>query len=196
MTNSLDFYFDFISPYSYLAYKKIKKLKETEKIKINYFPILLGALHNLNNIKAAAFIHSKAKFMIRDCKMVAKKFNIKFKFNESFPINSLSLMRGILVIDESKIKKYIEKFFEAYWELNLNLSNKKITKKILGELNIDSEEFFKKINDQKTKDLLKKLTQDAFDKEIFGAPTFIVNNKLFWGQDRLNYALEEYKNFI
>ncbi len=196
MNKSIEFYFDFISPYTYLAHKRILEIEKLEKIKFIYKPILLGGLHNLRKITPAAFIEAKKKFTIYDCEMVAKKFNIKFKFNESFPINSLSLMRGILVIHENKIKKYIEKFFEAYWELNLNLSNKKITEKILGELNINSEEFFKKINDQKTKDLLKKLTQDAFDKEIFGAPTFIVNNKLFWGQDRLNYALEEYKNFI
>ena len=49
---------------------------------------------------------------------------------------------------------------------------------------------------KKIKDILKKLTKEAYDKEIFGAPTFYVNNKIFWGQDRLDYALEEYKNFI
>ena len=105
-------------------------------------------------------------------------------------------MRGVLVIDENKRKKYIENFFDAYWSLNVNLSNKEIVEKILNNLKIDSNIFFEKINEQKIKDQLKKLTQEAFDKEIFGAPTFIVNNKLFWGQDRLDYALEEYKNSI
>jgi len=196
MSKSIEFYFDFISPYTYLAHRRILEIEKSEKIKFIYKPILLGGLHNLRKITPAAFIEAKKKFTIYDCHMVAKKFNIKFKFNDNFPINSLNLMRGILLLEESKVRKYIEKFFEAYWELNLNLSNKEITEKILVELGIDSEQFFKKINDQKIKNLLKKLTQDAFDKEIFGAPTFIVNNKLFWGQDRLSYALEEYKNSI
>ena len=56
--------------------------------------------------------------------------------------------------------------------------------------------FYQNITKQETKDNLKNITQQAFDKKIFGAPTFIVNNKLFWGQDRLNYALDEYKNSI
>ena len=64
MIKSLDFYFDFISPYSYLAYKKIKKLKENEKIKVNYFPIVLGALHNLNGIKELLNLFSDSSFLI------------------------------------------------------------------------------------------------------------------------------------
>ena len=54
--------------------------------------------------------------------------------------------------------------------------------------------FFKKIQNQKTKNELIKLTNSAFEKDIFGAPTFMVNNKIFWGQDRLDYALDEYNS--
>ena len=193
MTKSIEFYFDFVSPYTYLAHKRIIEIEKTKKIKFIYKPILLGGLHNLRNITPAAFIEAKKKFTINDCQMVAKKLNIKFKFNQNFPINSLNLMRGVLIIEKSKIKKYIRNFFDAYWAFNLNLSNKEIIKKILQQLEIDYENFFKKVNEQKTKDLLKRLTQKAFDKEIFGAPTFVINNKLFWGQDRLDYALDEYK---
>ena len=196
MNNSIEFYFDFVSPYTYLAHKRITEIEKIEKIKFIYKPILLGGLHNLGKITPAAFIEAKKKFTIRDCQMVADKLNIKFKFNDNFPINSLSLMRGVLVIEKNKVKKYIEKFFEAYWELNLDLSVKEIVSEILEKLDISSEDFFNKINDQKIKDLLKKLTQDAFDKEIFGAPSFVVNKKIFWGQDRLDYALNEYKNSI
>ena len=64
---------------------------------------------------------------------------------------------------------------------------------MLNNLNIDSNEYFIKINNQKTKDLLRSITQQAYDKEIFGAPTFIVNNKIFWGQDRLDYAIDEFE---
>ena len=196
MTKSIDFYFDFISPYTYLAHKQIINIQKTEKIKFIYKPILLGGLHNLRKITAPAFIEGKKKYMINDCKMIAKKFKIEFKFNEKFPINSINLMRGILTIDENIKKKYIDFFFDAYWSLNLDLTNKEIVKKILDKLNIDSDIFFQKINEQKIKDKLKKLTQEAFDKEVFGAPTFILNNKLFWGQDRLDYVLDESKNSI
>ena len=196
MTKSIDFYFDFISPYAYLAHKRVIQTEKLNNIKFLYRPILLGGLHNLRKITPAAHIDVKKKFTVYDCEIVAKKFNIKFKFNKKFPINTLNLMRGVLVIDEIKRKKYIENFFDAYWSANLDLSNKNIVESILEKLEINSINFFKKINEQQTKDLLKKLTQDAYNKEIFGAPTFIVNKKLFWGQDRFDYVLDEYKNSI
>ena len=65
---------------------------------------------------------------------------------------------------------------------------------MLNNLSIDHKQFFDGITNQKIKDELKKITNEAFKKEIFGAPTFVVNKKIFWGQDRLNYALDEFKN--
>ena len=76
MTKPIEFYFDFVSPYSYLAHKQIRIIEKKENIKINYKPIFLGGLHKLIGITAPAFINSKAKFMIRDCKMVSKKLNM------------------------------------------------------------------------------------------------------------------------
>ena len=196
MIKSIDFYFDFVSPYSFLAHKKICKIKNNENIKFIYKPILLGGLHNLIGITAPAFINPKAKFMVRDCKMVANKFDIKFKFNSKFPINSLNLLRGLLSINYDKKKTYINNFFDAYWQDGLNLNEEKIIITILRKCKIKQADFRKEINNQKIKNKLKKLTQDAFKKDIFGAPTFVVNKKIFWGQDRLDYALNEYKNSI
>ena len=196
MIKSIDFYFDFISPYSFLAHKRIRKIENEEKIKFIYKPILLGGLHNLIGITAPAFINPKAKFMVRDCKMVANKFDIKFKFNSKFPINSVNLLRGLLSINSDKKKTYINNFFDAYWQDGLNLNEEKIIITILRKCKIKQADFRKEINNQKIKNKLKKLTQDAFKKDIFGAPTFVVNKKIFWGQDRLDYALNEYKNSI
>ena len=194
MNKFIDFYFDFISPYSYLAHKRIRKIQKKEKIKFNYKPILLGGLHNLAGITAPALIKSKKRFLIDDCEMVAKKFKIDFKFNEKFPINSLSLMRGMLIIDNNAKDLFIDSFFDAYWSLNSDLENKEIVSEILKKINIDPVIFYQNITKQETKDNLKNITQQAFDKKIFGAPTFIVNNKIFWGQDRLDYALDEYNS--
>ena len=192
MTKSFDFFFDFISPYSYLAHKQIRNIEYQYKIEINYMPILLGGLLNLAEIKAPAFIPSKAKFMIKDCKLFAEKLNIKFKFNSYFPIQSLNLMRGVLIArKENKTSLYIDKFFDACWKDGLNLNDQKIVDKILENLNFNLETFKLKISEQKIKDELKKRTKDAFLKGVFGAPSFIINNKMFWGQDRLEFVLKE-----
>ena len=191
MSSYIDFYFDIISPYSYIAHKKIQKIKENQKVVFNYKPILLGGLHNLAGISAPAFNKYKIKNMQSDCELVSKKNNIGFKWNLKFPINSLSIMRGYISVNDNQKEEYLNIFFDAYWRDNLDLSSEKEFSKLLETLKIDNEFFFDKIKQQSTKDELKKLTNDAFDKEVFGAPTFIVNNKIFWGQDRLDYAIEE-----
>ena len=140
MNKFIDFYFDFISPYSYLAHKRIRKIQKEEKIKFNYKPILLGGLHNLAGITAPALIKSKKRFLIDDCEMVAKKFKINFKFNEKFPINSLSLMRGVLVINNEIKNLFIDRFFDAYWSLNFDLENKEIVGEILKKINVVIEQ--------------------------------------------------------
>ena len=194
MTKSIDFYFDFISPYSYLAYQKLKTLNKDNFFKIVYKPILLGGLHNLGGITAPAFNVRKMKNMKDDCKLIADKNKIQFQWNENFPINSLYLMRGYLVIDKNLKKKFFEVCFDYYWKKNIDISNEKNVIKILDTCSINKINFFKDIENNNVKDELKKLTNLAFEKNIFGAPTFIVNDKIFWGQDRLEYALDEYNS--
>ena len=192
MNKTFDFYFDFISPYSYLAYKKLNLINKEKKIKINFKPMLLGGLHKLGGITAPAFNKLKLKNMKIDCELVAKKNNIEFYWNSKFPINSLYLMRGYLVINDQLKKIYFDNCFDDYWKNNIDLSKKENFEKILKKTGLIKKNFFDNIDDLKIKDELKKLTSDAFNKDIFGAPTFVVNNKIFWGQDRLDYALDEY----
>ena len=192
MTKSIDFYFDFIGPYSYLAHKKIINLNLRNIF--NYKAILLGGLHNLAEVTPPAFNERKMKNMKDDCVLISKKNKIPFKWNDKFPVNSLYLMRGILIIDNNKKNKFIDLCFDAYWKDNLDISTEKNVQKILTDCSIDHSFFEKSIKEQKIKDKLKELTSEAFKLNIFGAPTFLVNNKLFWGQDRLEYAIDELKN--
>ncbi len=192
MIKSIDFYFDFISPYSYLAHKKIQIIKKEKNIIFNYKPILVGGLHNLQGITAAAFIKPKLKHMISDCNLIAKKDKSNFIWNSKFPINSLNIMRGYVFINDEYKDLYLNVIFDAYWKDDLDTSNKKILETLLEKCKIKLNEFFEGIKDPKIKDKLKDITQKAHDKEIFGVPSFVVNNKIFWGQDRLEFALNEH----
>tara|TARA_B100001057_G_scaffold212071_1_gene212489 strand:- start:886 stop:1464 length:579 start_codon:yes stop_codon:yes gene_type:complete len=191
MNNHIDFYFDIISPYAFLAYKNIIKI---ENIKFNFKPILLGGLHNLVGITAPAFNKFKLKNMKNDCELISKKNKINFIWNSKFPINSLYIMRGYITVKENKKKEYLDTFFNAYWQDNLDLTLEKNITVLVENLNMNHKAFFKDIAKQEVKDQLKKFTEEAFKKEIFGAPTFVVNNKIFWGQDRLEYALDEFNS--
>ena len=192
MIKPFDFYFDFVSPYSFLAHKEIRKIEKKEGIKIRYIPILVGGLHNLHGIKAPAFIPAKAKHMIRDCKLIALKNGVKFKFNSYFPIRSLNLMRGVFVAEEDNIKSYyIDSIFNTIWQDGLNMNDQIIIEKVLKNLGINPKTFVLRSSSSIIKESLRKKTSDAYEKGIFGAPTFVANNKIFWGQDRIEFALIE-----
>ena len=192
MIKPFDFYFDFVSPYSFLAHKQIKKIERREDIRVRYKPILVGGLHNLHGIKAPAFIPAKAKHMIKDCKLIAIKNGVKFKFNSYFPIRSLNLMRGVFVAEEDDIKSYyIDSIFNTIWQDGLNMNDQVIIEKVLKNLNVNPKTFILRSSSSLIKDTLRKKTNEAFEKGIFGAPTFLVNNKIFWGQDRIEFALIE-----
>ena len=192
MIKPFDFYFDFISPYSFLAHKEIIKIERKNSIKIKYKPILLGGLHNLHGIKAPAFIPAKAKHMIRDCKLIAEKNKIKFKFNSYFPIKSLNLMRGVFVAEEDNYKShYIDSIFNSIWQDGLNMNDENVIQKVLKNLNINPKTFHLRSASSSIKDSLRKKTNEAYEKGIFGAPSFVSNNKIFWGQDRLEFVITE-----
>ena len=147
----------------------------------------MGGLHNLHGIKAPAFIPAKAKHMIRDCKLIAEKNNIKFKFNSYFPIRSLNLMRGVIVAEEDNIKSYyIENIFNTIWQDGLNMNDEIVIQKVLKNLSVNPKTFTLRSTSSLIKDSLRKKTSDAYKKGIFGAPTFVVNNKIFGVKIELN----------
>ena len=130
--------------------------------------------------------------MIRDCKLIAEKNKIKFKFNSYFPIKSLNLMRGVLVAEEDNYKSYyIESMFNAIWQDGLNMNDENIIQKILKNLSVNPKTFLLRSASSSIKESLRKRTNESYEKGIFGAPSFVANNKIFWGQDRLEFALNE-----
>ena len=193
MTKSIDFYFDIISPYSFLAHQKIKVIKREKKIIFNYKPILVGGLHNLQGIIPPTFIKPKLKHMVNDCNLIAARDNCEFLWNSKFPLNSLSIMRGYIYVNNDVKSLYLDTIFDAYWKNNLDISNKEILISLIKKCNIDQDSFMDGIKDFDIKNELIKVTKEAHDKEIFGVPTYHINDKIFWGQDRLEFALDEYK---
>ena len=130
--------------------------------------------------------------MIKDCKLCAEKNNIQLKFSNYFPIITLNLMRCVLIAEKNEFaQNFINKVFDAIWKAGLNLNDNIIVEKLLKNLDINPKIFLTEALDSKIKEELKKRTYEAYNKGIFGAPSFIINNKIFWGQDRLDFVLNE-----
>ena len=183
MNKNLEFYFDFVSPYSFIAHKKIKKLIKNNSFMVTYKPILLGGLHNLHGIKAPAFVPSKARFMIRDCKMIAERNNFKFKFNSYFPIKTTNLMRGVFIAEEDNFKNfYIDNIFNAIWVDGLNMNDQNIIDHILKNLGINPKTFYLRSTTELTKNTLK---------ENWNTPLMNINDNYFF----FLLLLLQYQNF-
>ena len=194
MIRTIEFYFDFSSPYSYIGYKEITRLEKKNPFKIKYMPIFLAGLHKSADIVPPAFVPLKSKFMKRDTKLVSEKKNIKFNFNSYFPIKTVNFMRGIFIAEKDNFEKiYIDKIFNCIWRDGLNMNDQTVISKVFKNMDLNPEIFMTKVLDQKIKDKLRKITNDALKRGVFGAPTFLVNKKIFWGQDRLSYAIDEIK---
>ena len=194
MIKSFEFYFDFASPYTFIAHKEIRKIEKNNSVKIKYMPVLLGGLLKMSGSKANADIPIKGKYMVKDCKLWAEKYKTTFKFNNYFPIKTLDLMRCVLVAEKKNFSQsFINKIFDAIWKDGLNLNDYTIINKLLKNLDINPEVFLNEASNPNIKEELKKKTNDAFLKGIFGAPSFLVNNKVFWGQDRLEFVINEAK---
>ena len=88
---------------------------------------------------------------------------------------------------------YIDGIFNSIWQDGLNMNDEIVIQKVLKNLNINPKTFALRATSSIIKDSLRKKTADAYEKGVFGAPTFVANNKIFWGQDRIEFALNEAK---
>jgi len=195
----VDFIFDVASPNAYFCHKLIPDFKKRTGVEFEYVPCLLGGIMKLSGNQppfvAFADIPNKNKYQFIEIERFIKQHNLKeFKFNSSFPMNTVQLQRGALAAQELGIfERYLEIILEAMWEKDIDLADLNIFKSILSENNIDAESVIGIITSQACKDQLIANTTDAVNRGAFGVPTFFYDDQIFFGKDHL-HQLEEYIN--
>jgi len=195
----VDFIFDVASPNAYFCHKLIPDFKKRTGVEFEYVPCLLGGIMKLSGNQppfvAFADIPNKNKYQFIEIERFIKQHNLKeFKFNSSFPMNTVQLQRGALAAQELGIfERYLEIILEVMWEKDIDLADLNIFKSILSENNIDAESVIGIITSQACKDQLIANTTDAVNRGAFGVPTFFYDDQIFFGKDHL-HQLEEYIN--
>ena len=184
------FIFDFGSPKTYLVYKLLPEIEKRTNTKAEYVPVLLGgifkSINNVSPIESFKTVPAKGKYDDLDTARFVKKHNIAFNFNSNFPINTLNLMRGAIFAQENGIfDKYVEVIFKSMWVDNKKMDDLEVIQSVLLENGLPVKEIFEGTQDQKIKDKLIKNTSEAVEKGIFGAPSLLVNNELFFGKETL-----------
>jgi len=193
--NSFEFWFDFASTYSYLSVCRIEDLAKKYSINVEWKPFLLGPIFNAQGWDTSPFNIYKAKgdYMWRDIERLCKKYDIPFIKPTEFPRNGLLAAR-VSVAFEGKtwVSEFIKLVFIANFSEDKDISNEEVVSSILNSLELDADQIIAHAKTQESKYKLREQTQLAADKAIFGAPTFVVGNEIFWGNDRLEDALDWY----
>ena len=184
------FIFDFGSPKTYLVYKLLPGIEKRTNTKAEYVPVLLGGIfkstNNVSPIESFKTVPAKGKYDDLDTARFVKKHNIAFNFNSNFPINTLNLMRGAIYAQENEIfDKYVEVVFKSMWVDNKKMDDLEVIQSVFLENGLPVKEIFEGTQDQKIKDKLIKNTSEAVEKGIFGAPSMLVEDELFFGKESL-----------
>ena len=191
MSKQVEFYFDFGSPYSYLAYHQLPKIAQAKGATVVWRPMLLGGVFQATGNHSPVEVPLKGAHLQTDLQRWAKQFGVRFTMNPFFPINTLPLMRGATALQikgGDDFERYLAAIFGAMFETPRNLAQPEEIGKVLHAAGFDPGQFLAMINDQGVKDKLKQDTADAVARGVFGAPTFFVGSEMFWGQDRLHFV--------
>ena len=193
---SFEFWFDFGSTASYLAWTQLPALEAETGATAVLKPMLLGGVFQATGNQSPANIPAKGKYLFVDFDRFAERYGVPFKVNPNFPINTLLLMRGAIVLQMKggpRLREYCNTMFKAIWVDSLNMNDPATAAQALSRAGFDAQALVAAAGEQTTKDALKAATQKAVDRGVFGAPTFFVGDQMYWGQDRMDFVREALK---
>jgi 2-hydroxychromene-2-carboxylate isomerase len=191
MPKTLEFLFDFGSPTTYLAHKRLPEVVRRTGASVTYTPILLGGVFKATGNASPAEIPAKGRWMNQDLARFARRHGIEFRSNPYFPINTLVLMRGATgLIGDDRFGAYVDAVFDAMWREPRNLNDPAELPAVLQRAGVAPDEFRSLVEDEQVKARLKSATEQAVARGVFGAPSFFVGEEMFFGQDRLDFVEE------
>ena len=187
--SDIDFYYDVVCPYAYLGALQIETEAALVGASVNWIPILLGGIFRHNNspdVPAQTWAPSKIKYSATDLHRQAKKQQKKLRYHPKHPLRSVEAMRLLCMVDKKDLPQLSLKIFSAYWEKNLDISDPNVLNELAAEMGLAPNLFA--LPQAKAK--LFSNTKKAHENGVFGVPSFIVGNKMWWGQDRLHLVTE------
>jgi len=186
-----EFFFDFGSPASYLAYTQMDGVAKRTGAEIVWRPMLLGGVFKATGNASPAMVPAKGKWMNADLARFARRYGVDFNRNPFFPVNTLVMMRGAAAFEGTpQFRPYVDAMFRAMWVDGKNMNDLPTAAGVLKAAGFDPADFMAKAESQGAKDRLKATTEEAVARGVFGAPTTFVGDHMFFGQDRLDFVEE------
>ncbi len=185
---TIDFYFDLTSPYSYVAAELIEDIAKAGGRTVNYKPTLLGFVFKSTGNSAPMMVPTKGKYSARDFSRTARFHGLPLKFPQKFPINATVASRAILKLKEDKeqqVGDFTRALYRAYFVDGQDITTEAGVAQVANGLGLDGAALASASNDEAIKEKMKAAVQESIDVGMFGAPYFVVDGEAFWGQDRM-----------
>lgn len=188
MAEMLQFFYDYVSPYSYLANSQVRKIAGDD---IVYRPMFLAAVMQVTGNRPPGTLEVRGKYLRKDIARWAEHYGIVYKRNPKFPLDTLRALRLAIVAQQDGVFDQVhDALFDAAFVRLLDLGDDRVLAEIMETAGLDVEGTFDRIADQSTKDELKANTNEAIARGVFGAPTFFVGEEMFFGNDRFDFIRE------
>jgi len=187
-TKQVNFYFDFTSPYSYLAWEKILR---DQSLDLHPIPVMVGKVIAEVGSVGPGEIKPKREYLFKDCLRRALKLDIPLRAPQILPFNPLGALRFVLACsdDKEKQKRVITAFFRYGWREGGNFEDYESLKKyIVEEAGISEQEYDTLDSDRLARKAIKQNIKDAVENGVFGVPSFEVENEIFWGLDSIEFV--------
>jgi 2-hydroxychromene-2-carboxylate isomerase len=189
MSDPIEFWFDFSSPYAYFAQDKIDEvgLKFGERETV-WRPFLLGAVFKITGMPPLVQIPMKGDYCIEDWERLARYQDLPWQMPDPFPIATVAAARAFYWLEGAhpdKAKPFAEACFRTYFGDGVQVGKPEEVIAVAESVGIDGEELGAAIQSPEVKDLLRQRVDEAVERKIFGSPMFIVDGERFWGSDRI-----------
>jgi 2-hydroxychromene-2-carboxylate isomerase len=191
LVKRVEFFFDFGSPTSYLAYTQLPRIVRECAGELVWRPMLLGGVFKATGNASPAMIPAKGRWMFDDIARHAQQYGVPFAFNPAFPVNTLTLMRGAVgmqMTQPDRFEHYVDAMYRAMWEAPCNLGDPEVLAPTLAAAGFDAAAFMALVGNPDVKAKLIANTDEAVARGAFGAPTCFVGKDMFFGQDRLEFV--------
>ena len=191
----VEFFYDVVSPYSYLAYGRINQICEEHGAELVLRPMLLKVVHKAVGLQAPIYIKSKGRYQLQDIERWAEHYGLPIGFPDPFPFRTLKTMRTAVALEgEGDLEPFTREAFDFCWEEGsapkdfAAADEDEPLKELARRIGRGPEEVLEKASSEEAKGALKSATDKAIKRGVFGAPAFFVGDEMFWGNDRLQFV--------
>jgi 2-hydroxychromene-2-carboxylate isomerase len=184
----VDFYFDFVSPYVWLASHQLDEVRDCAAVSFRFVPVLFAALLDHHSNLGPAEIPAKRRYIFQDAQRWALYLGLQFRSPPAHPFSPLKPLRVTSAIDEDALREALAvKLLDAAWSEGRDITSDIVVHEVAEGMGLDGKELLGKAQSEETKQRLRLQTERAIAAGIFGVPSFVVDGEIFWGNDRLHF---------